>query len=68
RIDGKGAFANKPIPARRKIGELNGKIISVRKGRSLAKQNKRVALVELDDKFALYAGETPGVMRYINHS
>ncbi len=68
KIDGLGAFAGEKIPSRKKVGELAGEIISVRKGRRLAATNKRIALVELDDQYALYAGDTPGVMRYINHS
>ena len=67
-IDGKGAFSCSTIPARRKIGELEGEIISVREGRKLARKNKRVALVELDERYALNAFYTEGVMKYINHS
>lgn len=67
-IDGKGAFAREHIPARKKIGELEGEIISIRAGRKLAAQHKRVALVELDDCFALNAFYTEGPIKYINHS
>lgn len=67
-IDGKGAFALGIIPARKKIGELDGEIISIEEGRKLAEKNKRIALVELDYEYALNAFYTEGQMKYINHS
>jgi len=67
RIAGKGAFAQKPIPARRKIGDLGGVIISMRKARQLIKKQV-INLVELDDDFALDASTNPNDMKYINHS
>jgi SET domain-containing protein len=66
-IDGKGAFALGSIPSRKKIGELNGVVISVAEGRKLAGSNKRIALVELDYKYALNAFDTEGELKYINH-
>lgn len=68
KIDGKGAFALTKIPARKKIGELEGEIITIKEGRALAEKNKRVALVELDYEFALNAFYTEAPMKYINHS
>ncbi len=68
RIEGMGAFALSPLPSRKKIGELAGEIISVRKARQLAKTEKRIAIVELDERFALNATDTPGEIKYINHS
>lgn len=68
RIDGNGLFAGENIPARRKIGELGGEVISVRKARKIAAQNKRIAIVELDDHRALYSGDLSDQYRYINHS
>lgn len=68
KIDGKGAFALSKIQARKKIGELEGEIISIEEGRKLAEKNKRVALVELDYEFALNAFYTEAPMKYINHS
>lgn len=68
KIDGKGAFARSSIPAKKKIGELVGEIISVRKARQIAKDKKRIAIVELDDKHALCAAEHNNSLRYVNHS
>ncbi len=68
KIDGKGAFADEQIPAKRKIGELEGELISVRKARQIAKQNKRIAIVEFDDKLALHANDNNNSLRYVNHS
>lgn len=68
RIDGKGAYAAKSMPARRKIGDLGGVIISMREARRIVRQTKRVAMVEFDDKRALNAGVNGNDLRYINHS
>lgn len=68
KIDGKGVFALGQIPAKRKIGELGGEIISIRQARKLAKEKKRIAIVELDDKHALYAAVANNSLRYVNHS
>jgi uncharacterized protein len=68
KIDGTGLFAGARIPARKKIGELNGEVISVRKARQLAKQIKRIAIVELDDQYALQAATENNPIRFINHS
>ena len=67
-IDGKGAFSQMHIPAKRKVGELIGEIISLRKGRKIAKTKKRIALVELDYKYALLAADNNNPLRYVNHS
>lgn len=68
KIDGKGAFALEAIPARKKVGELAGEVISLRRARKLAEQLKRIAIVELDDHWALNATDTEGAIKYINHS
>jgi SET domain-containing protein len=68
RIDGKGAYALKPIPARRKLGNMGGEIISVREARKRVKQLKRVSMVEFGDGRALDASVNPNDLRYINHS
>ena len=68
RIDGKGAFALKAIPARRKLGNMGGEIISVREARKRVKQLKRVSMVEFGDGRALDASVNPNDLRYINHS
>lgn len=68
RIDGKGAYALGAIPARRKIGNMGGEIISVRTARKRVKELKRVAMVEFGDGRALDASVNPNDLRYINHS
>jgi uncharacterized protein len=67
-IEGKGAFAAVAIPARKKIGDLGGVIISIREARRIAAATKRVAMVELDNKRALHAAVNSNELRYINHS
>jgi hypothetical protein len=68
KIDGKGAFALQSIPARKKIGNLGGEIISLREARKRAAQTKRVAMVEFGDGRALDASVSPNELRYVNHS
>ena len=68
KIDGKGLFALSLIPAKKKLGELPGEVITIRKGRLMVKQQHRIALVEFDDKFALNATDHESHLKYINHS
>jgi SET domain-containing protein len=68
RIAGKGAFAIQTIPARRKIGDLGGVIITMREARKLIRNKKVINLVELDDDLALNASANPNDIRFINHS
>ncbi|MEO8149705.1 MAG: SET domain-containing protein-lysine N-methyltransferase [Bacteroidia bacterium] len=68
KIDGKGVFSLSTIKARKKIGELSGEIISTRKARQIAKEKKRIAIVEFDNKHALYAEHHDKTLKYINHS
>lgn len=67
-IDGKGAFALQQIPARKKIGNLGGEVISLREARKRAAKTKRVAMVEFGDGRALDASINPNELRYVNHS
>lgn len=68
KIDGKGAYAQESIPARKKIGDLGGVIISQREARKIAKATKRVAIVEFGNGRALNASVNSNALRYINHS
>ncbi|MDB5232593.1 MAG: hypothetical protein JWN76_3398 [Chitinophagaceae bacterium] len=68
KIDGKGCFALRKIPARKKIGNLKGEIISLRKARKLASAKGRIAIVEFGDGRALNATFFEDTMKYINHS
>lgn len=67
-IAGKGAFATGRIPARKKIGDLGGVIITMREARKLIRDIKVINLVELDDDLALNASANPNDLKYINHS
>ena len=67
-IHGLGAFAKSKIPVRKKLGELNGEIISVRSARQRAKLHKSIAIVELHNGYALDASENRNALCFINHS
>jgi SET domain-containing protein len=68
RIDGQGAFAAEPVPARRKIGEIRGESISVREARRRAKGQARIMIVEVSDKRAIDASQSTDPLRFTNHS
>jgi len=68
RIAGKGAFALSAIPARQKIGDLGGVIITMHEARKLIRNKSVINLVELDDDLALNASAHPNDLRFINHS
>ncbi len=67
KIDGNGAYALQSIPARRKIGNMDGEVISLREARKRAAKVKRIAMVEFGDGRALDATHDKS-LRFINHS
>ena len=67
-IDGQGVFAAEPIPARRKIGEMRGELISVAEARRRIKGRARIHMVEVSTRRAIDATESNGPLRFINHS
>ena len=67
RLTGKGLFATRPIAARAKIGEYEGKRIGLAEARRRAKGRAIVAIVELE-RFALDAKGMRHGFRWINHS
>lgn len=67
-IDGQGAFAAEPVPARRKIGEIRGEAISVKEARRRAKGLARIMIVELSDRRAIDASASADPLRFTNHS
>jgi uncharacterized protein len=67
-IDGQGAFAAEPIPARRKIGEIRGESVSVREARRRARGVERIMIVELSDTRAIDASHSTDPLRFTNHS
>lgn len=68
KIAGKGAYALQGIPARKKIGDLGGIIISMKEAKQIIKDLKVINMVELEDNLALNAAANPNDMRFINHS
>ena len=68
KIHGKGLYALKKIPARKKIGSLAGEIISKKLAREKAKENESISIVELWNGKALDASKINNDLRYINHS
>jgi SET domain-containing protein len=71
KIAGRGAFALQDIPAKRKIGNMSGQIISFRKARHRVKLHpkKAILMVEFDNApIALDASINRNELSYINHS
>lgn len=68
RIQGRGLFALSAIPARKKLGELTGEIISQREARRRARASERIAIVEFGDGKALDASRLGNEFKYVNHS
>lgn len=68
KIAGNGAYAIQPIPARKKIGDLGGTIITMKEAMQLIKKLKVINMVELDNDLALNASANPNDIRFINHS
>lgn len=68
KIAGKGAYALQRIPARKKIGDLGGVIITMKEAMKLIRNLKVINLVELDNDLALNASANPNDIRFINHS
>lgn len=66
-ITGRGLFAGSVIPARAKIGEFEGEVITIREARRRARGRPVVAIVELNRK-AIDATDTVRGFRFINHS
>lgn len=67
-IDGQGAFAAEPIPARVKIGEIRGQSVSVTEARIRATRAERVMIVELSPRRAIDFSRSADPMRFTNHS
>ena len=52
-IEGTGAFAGEAIPARRKIGEIRGEMISVHEAWERVKTMERIMMVEISPRRAI---------------
>lgn len=68
RIQGRGLFALSDLPARRKLGELGGELITQREARRRARGARSIMIVEFGDGTALDASRTGSLFRYVNHS
>lgn len=68
RIHGQGLFTRAPLPPRRKIGELAGKIVSERTARRKARTLQTIKIVEFGDGWALDATTQSNCFQYVNHS
>jgi SET domain-containing protein len=71
KIAGMGAYALENIPAKRKLGNMAGQIISYREAQKRVKQQPGAALlmVEFDnDPIALDSSVNRNELSYINHS
>lgn len=67
KIEGTGAYALQTIPARKKIGDLGGVIITEREAIKRRKNVKQIAMVDLENNLVLDASVNPNSLRYINH-
>jgi SET domain-containing protein len=61
-------FALTPIPARRKLGELTGEMISQREARRRVRATDSIKMVEFGDGTALDASVLGNHFTYVNHS
>ena len=71
KVAGKGAFAQKPIPPKRKLGNMAGEIISYKEAQRRVTQQHagELLMVEFDnDPVALDASINRNELSYINHS
>lgn len=71
-IDGLGAFAEAPIPAKAKIGEIRGEFVSMADARARAKAAERstgrIFMIAISDKRAIDATHSTDPLRHANHS
>ena len=67
-IDGQGAFASEPIPARRKIGEIRGQSMSIDDARIRATRHERIMIVEVSTRRAIDFSKSTDPLRFTNHS
>ncbi|MDQ3650110.1 MAG: SET domain-containing protein [Acidobacteriota bacterium] len=68
RIQGRGLYALSSIPARRKLGELGGELITRREARRRARHAQCIMIVETGEMTAVDASRGGNDFRYVNHS
>jgi SET domain-containing protein len=71
-IDGQGAFAAEPIPAKRKIGEIRGEFIEMAEARARAREAERntgrIFMVAISERRAVDATHSSDPLRFANHA
>lgn len=71
-IDGQGVFADEPIPARRKIGEIRGEFVDMAQARARARvaerSTGRIFMIAISDKRAVDASQSADPLRFANHA
>jgi SET domain-containing protein len=65
-ISGRGLFAQQRLPARRKLGELSGHLVSLPQAWREAERNPTIYLVQVSARRALDCSNG-NAFRYINH-
>jgi len=68
RIQGTGLYTDSAISVRVKIGDYVGERISIREARRRAKRRRTIAIIELDDNYAIDGAVRGGPLRFVNHS
>jgi SET domain-containing protein len=66
-INGRGLFAKAALPARRKLGELSGRMVKLPQAWRDAEGNAKIYLVQVADHWALDCSEG-NAFRLVNHS
>ena len=67
RINGRGVFARRALPARRKVGEVTGQLVRLPAARRRVENRRRIFLVELTTRTALDCS-AGNVLRHLNHA
>lgn len=66
-IHGVGVHTLADLPARKKIGELTGPLLPLRVARKLVRDQERIFMVEIDDRWALDCSGG-SALGHVNHS
>ncbi|HBE73418.1 MAG TPA: SET domain-containing protein-lysine N-methyltransferase [candidate division Zixibacteria bacterium] len=66
-VHGLGVFALKPLPGRRKIGEVGGRIVDARRALREIARSRRIYFVQLDERHGLDCSRGNALGR-LNHS
>jgi SET domain-containing protein len=66
-IQGRGVFAAAPLPRRRKIGQLEGKLVRLPQARKAIEHSEQIYLVEISRRYALDCSNGND-FRFLNHS